>query len=75
MKIKKKLFKKIKDKYKLNIIIANKEMKRYQEYLSNYEPKYGSKQILYERYIYHKTVAEAVQGFLNDLKKLENDEV
>lgn len=71
MNIRKKTFKEIKEKYKLNILIANREKEKAKELFDNYKTEYGNKDYIKERYIYHKTVAESCNWFLNDLEKLE----
>ena len=71
MKIKKKLFKSIKENYIKCRIYSKSKAKEYEKDLANYEQKYGSKQVLFERYIYHNTAVEIYSLILKDLEKLE----
>lgn len=71
MKIKKKLFKTIKENYINCQIYSKAKANGYEKKLANYEPKYGSKQVMFERYIYYNTAVEIYSLILKDFEKLE----
>jgi len=71
MKIKKKLFKSVKNKYISSMDYAKKQEGKYKELLNNYNPKYGSKNYLIERFTYYTTVIEFCNFILLDLECME----
>lgn len=72
MKVKKGLFKRIKNKYIAERTTAEKESQRYKNLLDNYNPEYGSKDYIFTKHIYYLTRYEMCDFILKDFERLEN---
>lgn len=72
MKIKKGLFKSIKNKYIAERNSAEKESQKYKILLDKHNPQYGSKDYIFTKYIYYLTAVEICDYILKDLERLEN---
>lgn len=71
MKVKKKIFKSIKARYIADLQYSKGKASGYKKILDSYNPKYGSKDYVLERYVYHNAVVEIIELVLKDFEKLE----